>query len=319
MARAQSTRGHRNRPPGQTLRLQLFWGDVVDEQKTGKSPVARNALVAGDAAKDDSGLSEAEQEKIDDQAPLRSPALFASISQAGDEEMRRPSGSLFWSGLAAGVAIFASVIAEGALHEKLPEMVGREAIADLGYSVGFLIVILGRMQLFTEQTVVPVLSVARRPTRSNLARLGRLWAIVFGANMIGAFAVAGVAAAGGLAAPPLQQAMVEISMSLLGKSPGDVLLQGIPAGFLIASIAWLLASTKSDHFALVLVITYVIALGGFSHVVAGAAEAFLLAWSGEATFVWAVRDFILPALAGNIIGGTGLFALFAYAQVRREL
>lgn len=264
-------------------------------------------------------LSPAEEEKIEEAAPLRAPVLFTVISQNGEEEMRRPATSLFWSAFVAGVAIFASVIAEGALHQKLPPMPARAAIADLGYPLGFIIVILGRMQLFTEQTIVSVLPLARRPTLGGLGRLARLWGIVFGANMLGALLVATVAAKGGLASPDLTLAMREVSRGLLGDSGWETFLQGIPAGFLVAAIAWLLASTKGDHFLIIFVITYVIALGDFSHVVAGGAEAFLLAVAGDASFGWAVFDFVLPALAGNILGGTGLFALFAYAQVRREL
>lgn len=264
-------------------------------------------------------LSTDEAEKIVDQAPLRSAALFTAISHAGSEELNRPVASLFWSGTIAGIAIFASVIAEGALHHKLPPTPGREAIADLGYSVGFLIVILGRMQLFTEQTIVPVLPVVRNPSAKKFIMLLRLWGVVFGANMLGVLVVAGLTAAGALASPGLHDAMIDVSRSLIEHSPLGVLLQGIPAGFLIASIAWLLASSRNDHFVIVFTITYVISLGDFTHVVAGAAEAFLLAWTGEVSFLWATRDFILPALIGNIIGGTGLFALSAYAQVRQEL
>lgn len=264
-------------------------------------------------------LSPAEEEKIEEQSPLRAPVLYTVISQNGEEEMRRPAGSLFWSGLAAGVAIFASVIAEGALHLKLPPMAAREAIADLGYPLGFIIVILGRMQLFTEQTIVSVLPLAREPTADNGVRLLRLWGIVFFANLIGAGVVASVAALGGIASPELTAAMIDISRGLLEDSAWETFLQGIPAGFLIASISWLLASARGDHFLIIFVITYVIALGDFSHVVAGGAEAFLLAAAGEASPAWAFSGFILPALAGNILGGTGLFALFAYAQVRREL
>ena len=66
-------------------------------------------------------------------------------------------------------------------------------------------------------------------------------------------------------------------------------------------------------------ITYVVGVGGFSHVVAGSAEAWLLALTGKASFGWALGGFILPALAGNILGGTGLFAVLAHGQVREEI
>lgn len=245
--------------------------------------------------------------------------LYTVVSQQGEEELARPTSSLFWSGVSAGFAICASVVAEGALHEKLPDQPWRPLVADIGYTVGFLIVILGRMQLFTEQTVVPVLTAAREFSWTILRRLMRLWGIVFAANMIGVCVVAAATAAGGLTSTDLREAMIEISLPLLESDFTHTLLRGIPAGFLIASIAWMLAATKEQQFPIILTLTYVIAVGEFSHVVAGAAEAFLLAFSGEATLLWALGGFILPAAIGNVIGGTCLFALFAYAQVRREI
>ncbi len=90
--------------------------------------------------------------------------LYEVVRRQGEEELSRPAGSLFWSGTAGGVTIMASVIAEGALRHKLPaEIPWREIVSDLGYSLGFLMVILGRMQLFTEQTIVTVLPVMAAP------------------------------------------------------------------------------------------------------------------------------------------------------------
>lgn len=68
-----------------------------------------------------------------------------------------------------------------------------------------------------------------------------------------------------------------------------------------------------------MLVTYVIALGGFGHVVAGAAEAWMLALHGDASFGRAIGGFIVPALLGNILGGTGLFAVVAHGQVRSEI
>jgi formate/nitrite transporter FocA (FNT family) len=99
------------------------------------------------------GLTEAEHKDVEERAAPRAPVIHAVVRRHGEEELRRPASSLFWSGVAAGITIMASVIAEGALLHKLPPgLPGREAIADLGYTLGFLMVVLGRMQLFTEQT-----------------------------------------------------------------------------------------------------------------------------------------------------------------------
>ena len=88
---------------------------------------------------------------------------------------------------------------------------------------------------------------------------------------------------------------------------------------MLATIAWVLPSAKGQEIWVVTLLTYLISLAGFSHVIAGSAEAWLLVTTGHAGFGFAAFGFILPALAGNILGGTGLFAVLAHAQVRSEL
>lgn len=266
-------------------------------------------------------LDEGERSEIEDRSAPRATIVHEVVRKQGLEELERPAGSLFWSGVAAGVAIIASVIAQGALHHKLPEgMAGRTLVSQLGYPLGFLIVILGRMQLFTEQTIVTVLPLVTRPSRRALAATARLWGIVLLGNLLGTAAAASLTVHGHVVSPALLDAMLAVSReSLMHKAPSALLLQGIPAGFLIATVAWLRAASSGGEFWIVFALTFAIALGDFTHVVAGAAEAFLLLVSGEAGPARVVGGMILPALVGNVIGGTGLFALLAHAQVRQEL
>lgn len=265
-------------------------------------------------------LSAEERRDVRELSAPRSPVIHEVVRRQGEEELGRPAGSLFWSGIAGGVTIMASVIAEGALHHKLPPgLPWREVVSDLGYSLGFLMVILGRMQLFTEQTIVTVLPFMSAPGWRKLGATASLWAIVFAANMAGACAAAAVNTYLHLMNRELLAAMVEVSGQLLHKSPWELLAQGVPAGFLIASIAWIRAGMTNGEFWIILALTYAIALGDFAHVVAGAAEAFLLMFDGQIGIGQALGGIILPTLVGNILGGTGLFALLAYAQVQREL
>lgn len=149
-------------------------------------------------------------------------------------------------------------------------------------------------------------------------RLIRLWSIVFAANLLGAGAVAGLAVLGQVQSADLLRGMVAVSMKLLERTPIETLMQAIPAGFLIASIAWIRSATNGSEFWIVFAITYAIGLCGFAHVIAGASEAILLLWHGDVSLAWALGSFIAPALAGNIVGGTGLFAALAHAQVKEE-
>lgn len=260
-----------------------------------------------------------EQHEAEERSAPAARVVHAAVVEQGEDELDRPVSSLFWSGIAAGVAIMASVWVSGALHHYLPDEPWRDAIVALGYPFGFLVVILGRLQLFTEHTAVAVLPIVRSPSMRGAWRLGRLWGTVLVANMIGAAAIAALAVLGHVQSPDILRGMIAVSGKLLDRAPADTLLQAIPAGFLIASIAWIRSAIEGSGFWVVFAITYAIALGGFAHVIAGAAEAFLLLWHGDAGPGWVLGGFVGPALIGNIIGGTGLFALLAHAQVKDEL
>jgi formate-nitrite transporter family protein len=282
----------------------------------------RNALIGWNnhMPKTKQGLTEQEHAHADDLAAPKTKVIYEVVRRQGEEELARPPGSLFWSGTAAGVAIMASVIAEASLRRKLPvDMPGRLAISDLGYSVGFLIVILGRMQLFTEQTIVTVLPNMAAPGWGKLVTTARLWAIVLAANLLGTSAAAWINLHLQLVGPDLTASMLEVSGELLGQAPLEILAHAIPAGFIMASVAWIRAGATDGEFWIVLALTFFIALGGFSHVVAGSAETFLLLFDGQIEVAHAFGGIIGPALVGNVIGGTGLFALLAHAQVSREI
>ncbi len=265
------------------------------------------------------GFSEGERRAVEERQGGSAKILHEVVRLQGDEELDRPILSLLFSGFAAGIAICASLLAEAYLRTRLPDAPWTELIVSLGYVVGFVIVILGKLQLFTESTVTAVLPIATHPTWRNFGRLLRLWAAVFLANMAGTFVVAWLIADGIIVRPEQLAAAITVSTPLLEHSATTVLLLGMPAGFLIASIAWILPNARGSEFWIVTLITYVIALGGLSHVVAGSGEAWLLMLLGKATLGSAVGGFILPALAGNIIGGTGLFAIVAHGQVRGEI
>lgn len=253
---------------------------------------------------------------------LKSPparVVHEIIRQQGIDELERPGSSLVWSGVAAGVVIWLSLISQGALMLKLPDTPWRPVLAAVGYSVGFVIVILGRLQLFTESTIVAVLPLATDLTMAKLWRTLRLWGLVFLANMVGTAAVAAMLPWCGLVSPDLLRAMIGISGHLTEMTPAAAFARGVPAGFILATIAWTLPNARGQEIWVVTLLTYMISLAGFSHVIAGSAEAWLLVTSGQANFGFAAFGFILPALAGNIIGGTGLFAVLAHAQVRSEL
>lgn len=267
----------------------------------------------------DIDLSPEEREAVAKRSAASARVIHEVIRRHGDEELERPTWSLIWSGLAGGIAISASVLGQGAMLSHLPQTSWTPLVASLGYTLGFLIVILGRLQLFTESTLSAVIPVVTHPSFGNLGRLVRFWAIVFGTNLIGTLFIACLSNYALIVSPEHRAAMLELSRHLLAHGWLETLKLGVPAGFLIATVPWALPSARGQEFWVVIILTYFIALGGFAHVVAGSGEAWLLAFAGETSFTHALFGIILPALIGNIIGGTGLFALLAHAQVRQEL
>jgi formate/nitrite transporter FocA (FNT family) len=272
-----------------------------------------------DEAEPIDGLSDTEVDSVDERKSGSAKVVHEVIRLQGDEELGRPLASLLFSGFAAGVAISASILAEAFLHARLPDAPWTELVSSFGYCVGFVIVIMGNLQLFTESTVTAVLPLATNPTRRNLGRLFRLWAAVFVANMAGTLFVAVLVSRQVIVDAEQLSATLEVSRSILRHDAYTTFLVGMPAGFLVASIAWILPNARGSEFWVIVTITYVIALGGFSHVVAGSGEAWLLWLQGEASFFDATCRLILPSLLGNIVGGTGLFAVLAHGQVRREI
>ena len=272
-----------------------------------------------EAREQDIDLSEEERDAVDERQAPSARIVHEVVRRHGDEELDRPALSLLWSGLAGGVAISASILGQALIESRLPDAGWSPLIASIGYTLGFLIVILGSLQLFTESTLSAVIPVVTHPSRRNLGRLLRLWGLVFVANMAGTLFLAGLVHHEFVGSPEQREAMLALSRKLLDHSWTDKVKLAIPAGFLIAAIPWALPSARGQQFWVVFVLTYFIALGGFVHVVAGSGEAWLLSFAGETSFAHAVFGIILPALVGNIIGGTGLFALLAHAQVRQEL
>jgi len=259
-----------------------------------------------------------EEEEVQEREAASSRVIHEVIRRQGDEELDRPASSLFFSGVVAGVAMAASVLGRGLIESHLPDTEWRLPVASIGYCLGFVIVVLGRLQLFTESTLSAVIPVAASPSVRNFVRLGRLWGLVLAANLVGTLLIAWLATEGWVGTQASTKAMLDTSRSLLELSGWDAVRAAVPAGFLMAGIAWSLPGARRQEFFVLVFCTYFISLGEFAHVVAGAVEAWMLWLAGEASLGWVLGGFLAPALLGNILGGSVLFALLAHAQVREE-
>jgi formate/nitrite transporter FocA (FNT family) len=260
-----------------------------------------------------------EEDAVEEAAHLSPRLVFEAIRRSGEEELERPMRALWYSGIAAGILISFSVLGEALLRAYLPDADWRYIVENAGYTFGFLLVILGRMQLFTENTITTVVPVMIRPTRSAFGRTARLWGIVLTANVIGAFAVAAFFAYGPVLADDVRQAFTDLSYHATGMPAVEGFLRGIPAGVLIAALVWMLPGSEHNQVAIIVLFTWLIALGDFTHIVAGSVEMAFLVVQGLISFPQAAFGFFIPVLLGNVVGGTVIFTVLAWAQIKPEV
>lgn len=261
-----------------------------------------------------SHLGEDERQQIQERMRPSATIVHETIRMEAEEELRRTSSSLAWSGLAAGLAMGFSMLAEGFLHAALPNTSWRPLIAEFGYPVGFLIVVLGRQQLYTENTLTPVLSLLEQRDATTLWKVVRLWSIVLVANLIGTLIFAAVVGQFQVFSPEVHQAFEEIGQKALHDGFGPVFLRAVFAGWLIALMVWLLPGAESSRVAVIVIITYLVGLAGLSHVIAGSVEVFYLAVTGSVSWATYLTDFLAPSLLGNTLGGVVLVAMINHAQ-----
>ena len=264
-------------------------------------------------------LTKGELVDVQDRRRLRAVLIYEIIRQEGEEELARPAISLWWSGVAAGIAMGFSVVAKGLLHASLPAAPWTHLVTSLGYSVGFVIVIMSRQQLFTENTISVILPLLANCTLENLAKTARLWGLVLAANLVGTMVFAAALFSGWFLAPDITDAIHAISVPTFELSPLEMMLKGIVAGWLIATLVWLLPVAETAQLWLTILLTSIISAAGLTHVVAGSTEAFLLLFRGDISWQHAIFGFMLPTLLGNILGGTALFSMIAYGQVKEEM
>ncbi|EKS1845788.1 formate/nitrite transporter family protein [Cronobacter muytjensii] len=258
--------------------------------------------------------------EVDEEAlPSRAMAIHEHIRQDGEKEMERDAMALFWSAIAAGLSMGASLLAKGIFHVHLEGIPGGFLLENLGYTFGFIIVIMARQQLFTENTVTAVLPVMHNPTATNVMLLLRLWGVVLLGNIVGT----GLAALAFEFMPIFDEAtrdaFVKIGMEVMHNTPGEMFANAIISGWIIATMVWMFPSAGAAKIVVIILMTWLIALGNTTHIVVGTVEILYLVFNGTihwSEFFW---PFAMPTLAGNIIGGTFIFALLSHAQIRNDM
>lgn len=247
---------------------------------------------------------------------LSAEEIHENVLVQAEDEMDRPASDLFWSAITAGLTIGWSFVG-GAYVSTLVAPEHRRAAQAVLYPLGFILVIIGRSQLFTENTLEPVIPVLDKPGGEKLGKMFRLWALVLIGNMIGAVVFALLFAKTSVVSNDVTAQMREMSTRTLEGTFFMQFYHAIYAGWLIALTAWLVSATTytGAQIALIWMTTAPIAALDFRHSIAGSVEAYFAAGSGLATWMQAVGGFTLPTVLGNIVGGVIFVAMLNHGQV----
>ena len=255
----------------------------------------------------------------EDRLPSRAMAIHEHIRQDGEKEMERDAMALLWSAIAAGLSMGASLLAKGIFHVQLEGVPGGFLLENLGYTFGFIIVILARQQLFTENTVTAVLPIMHKPTLSNIGLLLRLWGVVLAGNLIGTAIAAWAFDVMPVFDEPTREAFLKISLKVMQNAPLEMFANAIISGWLVATMVWMFPAAGSAKIIVIILMTWLIALADTTHIVVGSVEIFYLVFNGTLPWQEFIWPFALPTLAGNICGGTFIFALLSHAQIRNDM
>ena len=263
-------------------------------------------------------LDAPEKRKAEDEERVNAAVTHEVIRREGLKELHRPPSALAWSGLAAGVSMGLTLVTVGVLHHALPEAPWRPTVAALGYPIGFLAVILGSQQLYTENTLTPIVPLMSHRTGSMLRKVVTLWGVVLLVNLIGTLLFAYAAARTAALPPELRHAMRAVALEATSHGWVSIFARAIVAGWIIALMVWMLPAASTSQVLVIVIMTWLIGAAKLSHVIVSSAEAFYLTALGDLGWGRALGGVILPSLIGNTIGGVVLVAAVNHAQVEAK-
>lgn len=256
-----------------------------------------------------------------DDSPLKPfDQMLEGEFREGLSSFQRSSLGLFVSSISAGIDLSFGVLVLGIAHSLLDgsgELASRFVTAAL-YPVGFVFVILGRAELFTEQTTLAIIPVLHG--RASVASLGRLWGIVYLGNLIGMAVMVAVYV---VLAPRLGNLaptdFTSIAEELTGPTAWIIVLSGAMAGWLMGLLSWLLTAARDtiSQIFLVWLVAAMIGIAGFHHSIQGAGEVLAGVLSGRQVTAFDMGRFLLWATLGNILGAFVFASLLKYSEGAR--
>jgi formate/nitrite transporter FocA (FNT family) len=243
--------------------------------------------------------------------------IYEQVSRNARRELARSSSALAISGVVGGLTMGLTGLSVSAVSAQLGNSPAAQFIAFLLYPMGFMAVILGRGQLFTENTLYPVALILAE--RRHVLATARLWAIVFSANIAGALLFAMLSTRTKALQPDILAVMTKMGSTAAAQPAGHIFWSAVVGGWIIALVAWLVSGSHSitGSVALIWSLTFIVGLGRFAHCIAGSGE-ILAAVLSHKLAVLAYLKWLALAAAGNVTGGVVLVTLLEYGQAKLD-
>ena len=240
--------------------------------------------------------------------------IYKQVAMNAEQELKRSNTALGISGFGGGAFMGLSALGTAIAVSLLGNSDGAQMVSRMLYPIGFIAVIIGRSQLFTENTLYPVALVLAE--KREFWNTLRLWSVVLPANVAGAFAFALLVSWTSALNPAYVDALSQLGSAAMAHSASSVFWSGVIGGWIIALAAWLVSGSHSitGSVAVIWLLTYVVGLGNFAHCIATSCEIFVTVLTGHAPWI-AYSKWFFPAVLGNICGGVGLVTILEYGQV----
>ena len=250
---------------------------------------------------------------------LSAKEIHANILGSAEAELERSASALLFSAVAAGLTIGFSFLAGGWVRGFAEPPLEKLVVA-LVYPLGFAFVIFSRNELYTENTLEPVIPLLHNRDAETFRKVGRLWVLLIAGNLLGALLFAAVMALTDAIPATIRSDLLAIATESTSDGFALTFYRAIFAGWLLALLTWLLASSQDrvSHLVLIWLATVPIAALEFRHSIVGSVEAFYRAFDGSAGWGSMVGNFIVPALLGNGLGGVTIVTLLNYGQVSAD-
>jgi formate/nitrite transporter FocA (FNT family) len=249
-------------------------------------------------------------------ARLSAHEIFDQVAKNARDELSRSTCALFISGLAGGVTMGLTGLSVAIVVCYLGYSPRAELLSLLAYPIGFIAVIIGRKQLFTENTLYPVALILAERKSQHVLNSFRLWTAVFVGNVLGVIGFGLLASRTDALRPEYKAALVQLGIHAVQPTHGHIFWSGIVGGWLIALVAWIVTASRHTigQIAVVWLFTFMVGLGHFAHCIASSGEILTAVFAGSVQWP-AYPLWLALATAGNIIGGIVFVTLLNYGQV----